>query len=73
VGAGRGLDVSGARYKNGIRESPQGDQGDYATLTRMHDKEGVTLQLLQPQRWIDPLWRLLAALEAQLACLVGCK
>ena len=28
-------------------------------------------QVMQPQRWIDGLWRLTAALEAQLGCLVG--
>lgn len=28
-------------------------------------------QVMQPQRWIEGLWRLGAALEAQLGCLVG--
>jgi hypothetical protein len=31
------------------------------------------LQVHQPQRFIDPLWRLLAAMEAELGCLVGEK
>lgn len=31
----------------------------------------IVMQVIQPQRWLDPLWRLTAALEAQLGCLVG--
>ncbi len=27
----------------------------------------------QPQRFLSPLWRLLASLEGQLGCLVGCN
>ena len=33
--------------------------------------EGCTLQLHQPQRWNPALWRLVAAMETQLGCLVG--
>jgi hypothetical protein len=33
--------------------------------------QGCTFQVHQPQRIHDNLWRLLAALEAQLGCLVG--
>ena len=29
------------------------------------------VQVMQPQRWIEGLWRLAAALEAQLGCLIG--
>lgn len=36
-------------------------------------KQGCTMQVHQPQRFSDPLWRLCAALEAQLGCLVGCN
>lgn len=31
------------------------------------------VQVHQPQRFSDELWRLLAALEGQLGCLVGCN
>ena len=34
-------------------------------------REGCTLQLHQPQRWNEALWRLIAAMERQLGCLVG--
>jgi lysine-specific demethylase/histidyl-hydroxylase NO66 len=44
---------------------------DAATLSQLHNHEGCTLQLHQPQRFFDPCWRLLAALERQLGCLVG--
>jgi len=32
---------------------------------------GCTLQVIQPQRWEDKTWRIVASLEAQLGCLVG--
>ena len=38
---------------------------------RLFEDEGCTIQLHQPQRFSDPLWRLIAALEKQLGCLVG--
>jgi lysine-specific demethylase/histidyl-hydroxylase NO66 len=44
---------------------------DAATLQELHNHEGCTLQVHQPQRFFDPCWRLLAALERQLGCLVG--
>jgi len=34
-------------------------------------RQGCTLQLHQPQRWNQALWRLIAAMEKQLGCLVG--
>lgn len=49
----------------------QGQEGDAATLKQLHDGERATLQLTQPQRYLDPAWRLLASLEASLGCLVG--
>ncbi len=33
--------------------------------------KGATIQFHQPQRFDNKLWRLLAALEAQMGCLVG--
>jgi len=44
---------------------------DAETLQTLHSSEGCTLQLHQPQRFFDPCWRLLAALERQMGCLVG--
>lgn len=66
-----GVDVNAARYRDGTRETPNGEVADAATLSQLHNHEGCTLQLHQPQRFFDPCWRLLAALERQLGCLVG--
>jgi len=69
-----GVDVNAARYVHGHRETlneTNGGQATAATLSLLHDTKGCTLQVLQPQRWDDKCWRLAAALEAQLGCLVG--
>ena len=33
----------------------------------------ICLQVLQPQRFNDSVWRLVSALERKLGCLVGCN
>lgn len=61
----------GARFRDGIRE----------TLTEIHSsesihsvlQEGWTLQVHQPQRYVDNLWRLLSSLESEFGSLVGCN
>ena len=45
---------------------------DKGTLQEMF-KEGITFQLHQPQRFRDDLLTLMAELEAELGCLVGCN
>lgn len=42
-----GLDVKGARYRDGVRDSPAAECGDHASLAELHDTQGVTLQVLQ--------------------------
>lgn len=44
---------------------------DAAALAKLHNEQACTLQVIQPQRWEDKSWRLVAALEAQVGCLVG--
>lgn len=44
--------------------------GDQETVMGLYNA-GCTIQLHQPQRFSDSLWRLISALEAQLGCLVG--
>ncbi|PSC74527.1 bifunctional lysine-specific demethylase and histidyl-hydroxylase MINA [Micractinium conductrix] len=66
-----GVDVNAARYVDGKRETPNGEVADCATLDRLYHNEGCTMQFHQPQRFSDDFWRLLAALERQLGCLVG--
>ncbi|PRW61282.1 bifunctional lysine-specific demethylase and histidyl-hydroxylase MINA [Chlorella sorokiniana] len=68
-----GVDVNAARYVGGRRETPNGEVADAKTLKELYRKEGCTMQVHQPQRFSDELWRLLAALEGQLGCLVGCN
>lgn len=46
---------------------------DSRTLRTLYEEDRCTFQLIQPQRFLDPLWRLMAALEAQLGCLAGCN
>ena len=46
---------------------------DSEALKQLHDDARATLQLHQPQRFVNACWRLLAALESQLGCLVGCN
>ena len=45
-------------------------EADAETVMGLYN-EGCTLQLHQPQRWNASLWRLIAAMETQLGCLVG--
>ncbi|KAL4438516.1 hypothetical protein ABPG77_000164 [Micractinium sp. CCAP 211/92] len=68
-----GVDVNAARYVDGRRETPNGEVGDSACLERLFNKEGCTMQFHQPQRFCDSTWRLLAAMERRLGCLVGCN
>ncbi|KAK9802556.1 hypothetical protein WJX73_001613 [Symbiochloris irregularis] len=65
-----GVDLVAAKYQNGHRESCTAEEGTSKAIWQLF-KEGCTLQIIQPQRWLDSLWRLTAALEAQLGCLVG--
>ncbi|EFJ41937.1 hypothetical protein VOLCADRAFT_107490 [Volvox carteri f. nagariensis] len=68
-----GRDVVAVRYVDGERETLAGEFADSDTLRTLHETEGATLQLHQPQRFVNALWRLVAALEAQSGCLVGCN
>ncbi|MEW5298291.1 MAG: hypothetical protein WDW36_001432 [Sanguina aurantia] len=67
-----GADLNAARYEGGKRTTPNGQIADLATLTALF-AERCTFQVIQPQRYHDPLWRLLAALERQVGCLMGCN
>jgi len=82
-----GRDVCASRYRRGVRENLGGEPGTRVSteaLRRLYggsegDRSspppppslGATLQVHQPQRWCDASWRLVAALEARLGCLVG--
>jgi len=40
---------------------------------RRYEEEGCSIRVLHPQRWCDPLWKMLAALERYWNCSVGCN
>lgn len=44
---------------------------DGKTVQNLYHREGCTMQVIQPQRFDDRLWRLVAAMESQFGCLVG--
>lgn len=66
-----GRDVVGARYADAKRATM--DEPSPATPPQLQAlmESGWSLQVHQPQRFIEPLWRLAAALECQFQCLVG--
>ncbi|GLI67008.1 hypothetical protein VaNZ11_011104 [Volvox africanus] len=68
-----GRDVVAVRYIDGERETLSAEFADSDTLRSLYESASATLQLHQPQRFINKLWRLVAALEAQAGCLVGCN
>mmetsp|Transcript_19114 Transcript_19114/g.53280 ORF Transcript_19114/g.53280 Transcript_19114/m.53280 type:complete len:526 (+) Transcript_19114:205-1782(+) len=68
-----GVDINAARYRDGVRETPNNEAPvRRATLEEMY-RDGITFQLHQPQRFDDDLMVLMADLEAELGCLVGCN
>ena len=69
-----GIDVNAARYINATRETLNGD-GDVAAeeMQHIYTDLGCTLQVHQPQRWDANIHRIVAALESQLGCLIGCN
>jgi lysine-specific demethylase/histidyl-hydroxylase NO66 len=44
-----------------------------ATVWRRFEKEKCSLRVLHPQRWRDPLWKQLAAMETFWKCSTGCN
>ena len=63
------------RVADGARESasPPADGVATSAWVGARLREGYTVQLFQPQTWCPRLHCLLAALEAELNCLVGCS
>lgn len=65
-----GTDILGAKFEKGKRHS-LADAEDWTVQSLL--EQGWTLQVHQPQRFEDNLWRLCASLESSLGCLVGCN
>ena len=80
-----GADVNAVRLRGGRKEVMNGGAAAGADgppadaevtselLERLYRDEGCTLQVHQPQRWNDRLWKVCAALEEELGCLAGCN
>ena len=74
-------------YKDGKREThnvnddgsggldARGKPGvaDADSVWRRFDEEGCSLRVLHPQRWRDPLWKMLSTLERFWKCSTGCN
>lgn len=60
---------------DGRREHAEPPRDGFASAPWLEARleEGFTVQLFQPQHWVDRLWALLAAMEAELGCLCGCS
>ena len=78
-----GLNVDVTRYSNGQRsnlnynkhEDPNNmhEVAAAATVMKRFNKQGCSVRVLHPQRWIEPIYRLLSLLEDELKSPVGCN
>lgn len=69
-----GRDISACKYHGGKRTNfEKKGRASEAKLLQLFEKEGATLQVHQPQRWMDALWEVLEMLESFFGCLVGCN
>lgn len=66
-----GEDCVAARFRDGIRESLSEIDDDTSSQNLLD--QGWTLQVHQPQRFNENLWRLIASLESEFGSLVGCN
>ena len=83
-----GVNVDVTSYANGTRRTHNlNDDGsggvdpttnetgvaDAASVWRRFEEEKCSLRVLHPQRWRDPLWKQLAAMETFWKCSTGCN
>ena len=64
-----GHDVIAARCQDGLRQTLEEFNGKVSGVMA----DGWTLQIHQPQRFVENLWRICASMESELGCLVGCN
>ena len=82
------LNVDVTSYKDGVRrthnlnddgtggiDESTGEPGfaDADSVWRRFDQDGCSLRVLHPQRWRDPLWKMLASMERFWNCSTGCN
>ena len=67
-------DVDVTRYKDGAREfRNRSGIADASRVWKMFTEQGFSVRLLCPHAHVEPLWRLLAALEDFFGCFCGCN
>eukprot|EP00798_Chlamydomonas_sp_ICE-L_P005099 gene5099-34899_t len=68
-----GDDIVITKLEDGQRQEYHEGQIASAELLEKSLEDGCVIQVDQPQRYMDQVWRLVAGLEAKLGCLVGCS
>lgn len=58
---------------NGKDSTAQPEVASASTVMRRFDREGCSVRILHPQRWVEPIYKLLSFLEDELRSPVGCN
>lgn len=58
---------------NGSESTDQLETADASTVLRRFNKESCSVRVLHPQRWVEPVYKLLSMLEDELRSPVGCN
>ena len=58
---------------NGSANADQPETADASTVMRRFNKESCSVRVLHPQRWVEPVYKLLSMLEVELRSPVGCN
>uniref|UniRef100_A0A6M2CRE5 Bifunctional lysine-specific demethylase and histidyl-hydroxylase n=1 Tax=Rhipicephalus microplus TaxID=6941 RepID=A0A6M2CRE5_RHIMP len=67
-------DVAVCKYEDGKRTNfERHGRVTEAKMKKLFEGDKATLQIHQPQRWVDGFWEVLEKLECFFGCLVGCN
>lgn len=67
-------DVAVCKYEDGKRtDFERQGRATEAKMRKLFESDKATMQIHQPQRWVDGLWESLEKLECFFGCLVGCN
>lgn len=55
------------------RSTDEPEVASAATVMRRFEREGCSVRILHPQRWVEPIYKLLSFLEDELRSPVGCN
>ncbi|XP_050025934.1 ribosomal oxygenase 2-like [Dermacentor andersoni] len=67
-------DIAVCKYEGGKRTNfERQGRATVAKIKKLFEGDKATLQIHQPQRWVDGLWEVLEKLECFFGCLVGCN